>query len=345
MRMPRFHPYLRALLVGTAAVGMGVSACGQSGSRDEETTRQHNVDLVSLEAANTPGSSPWTDSITAADPPQTVNRVDTPNASRTVSGDQIGLYGGSTNRVVCDRDKLIQFLETNPAKAAAWRSVTRSGDLRSYVLGLSPVFLTHDTRLTNYGFKDGAANPSQAVLQTGTAVLVDNRGLPCVRCDSGSPLDEPRGNLTTDDFAGQRWNNLDANSVVAVQPSKEAVTDLKLIPVAPNGVWAPPATTAPREDTVLSVDIGDDTAVVDDNISLPGGTTVHTVDVTSNRVTTTNITTATTTVQTTTTTAEVTTTTESSPPTTDIVTEPSDTGTPGQPTVDDPGTVATEPNP
>ena len=163
-----------------------------------------------------------------------------------MSGDQIGLYGGSTNRVVCDRDKLIGFLDANPAKAAAWRNVTGSADLRSYILGLSPVFLTKDTRLTNHGFDDGRATTYQAVLQTGTAVLVDNRGLPRVRCDSGSPLSEPHGDLTVDNFAGTGWQNLDAESIVAVQQSEEPVTDLKVIPVAGDGPWAPPMqTTAP----------------------------------------------------------------------------------------------------
>ena len=62
--MSRFHPCLRCLMVGAAAVGIGVSACGQGGSGGEGTTRQDAVDLVSLEAANTSGSSPWTQSVT-----------------------------------------------------------------------------------------------------------------------------------------------------------------------------------------------------------------------------------------------------------------------------------------
>ena len=113
--------------------------------------------------------------------------------------------------MVCDRDKLIGYLEANPAKAAAWQSVTRSGDLRSYILGLSPVFLTKDTHLTNHGFDNGKATTYPAVLQTGTAVLVDNRGLPRVRCDSGSPLGEPRGDITIDKYSGTGWQNSTPN--------------------------------------------------------------------------------------------------------------------------------------
>ena len=92
--MPNAKRFRQSLLFPAAfaaAIGIGVGACGEDSSGEEWTTRQADVDLVSLEAANTPGDSPWTQSVTSADPPQQVNRVDTSNASRTVSGDQIGL--------------------------------------------------------------------------------------------------------------------------------------------------------------------------------------------------------------------------------------------------------------
>jgi hypothetical protein len=258
---------------------------------------------------------------------------------------------------------LVHDLETNPGKAAAWQSITHTTDLRSYILGLSPVFLTHDTRLTSHGFKDGAATSFQAVLQTGTAVLVDNRGLPRVRCDSGSPLDEPSGALTGDDFAGPGWQNLDVDSIVAVQQSQEPVSDLKVIPVTDQGPWAePPQTTAPKQDTVFRVVVGDPTAVPAPDITLPKDMTIRSVDVSSNRVTTTDtttVTTGTTTIttgtSTTTTTSEPTTTTEPTL-TSSIDIEPTHTGTATAPVgpadsggstsiVDVPGTAVIAPTP
>jgi hypothetical protein len=348
--MSRFGPYLHAVAVGAAAVGIGVTACGQGGSGGGGTTRVDAVELASLEAANTPGTSPWTESVTAADPPQQVNRVEAPEASRTVSGDQMGLYGGSTNRVVCDRDRLVSFLEQNPAKAAAWRSVTRIDDLRSYILGLSPVFLTQDTSLTNHGFEDGAATAFPAVLQTGTAVLVDNRGLPRVRCDSGSPLSEPRGELTDDDLQGTGWQNLDVESIVEVLPSQEAVTDLKVIPVANDGEWAPPMpmpTGLPAAAPILSIDIGDALAAAAPDTKLPPDVTLQTVDVASNLVTTTDPTTitATTTPAPTDTTTD-TPTTEPTPTTSDeVVIEPTDSGPIDTGTEIEPGGIIVEPTP
>ena len=176
---------------GAAVLGIGISGCGQEADRSPTSTE--DVALASLEAANTPGSSPWMESVTRPRAPRQVNRVETPNASRTVSGDQIGLYGGSADRVVCDRERMIDYLEQNAVKAAAWRAATGANDVRAYALGLTPTFLTYDTLVTNHGFKNGSATSFQSVLQTGTAVLTDNRGLPRVRCDSGKPAQRAAG--------------------------------------------------------------------------------------------------------------------------------------------------------
>ena len=165
------------------ALAIGFSGCTNGGTKQE----QRETQLVSLEAANTAGSSPWMDSTTSPDLPRRLNRVeDTSTAdTRTVSGDQVGLYGGSTNQAVCDRDKMVNFLERNPVQGAAGRTVAGVSDIRAFASTLSPVVLLHDTRVTNHGFKNGTPTTFQSVLQTGTAVLVDNRGIPRVRCDSG----------------------------------------------------------------------------------------------------------------------------------------------------------------
>jgi hypothetical protein len=40
------------------------------------------------------------------------------------------------------------------------------------------VILQRDTRVTNHGFRNGRATPTQSILQAGTAVLVDEYGVP-----------------------------------------------------------------------------------------------------------------------------------------------------------------------
>lgn len=289
VKSPSWWLPLFAAAACAAAVAVGVTGCGQGGGGGTKTT-QAATQLVSLEAANSPGPSPWTASATAANPPTQVARVaDTsappPASGQTVSGDQIGLYGGSTEQAVCDRDKLVNFLEQNPAQAQAWRSVTGAGDIRDFTNGLSPVVLTRDTRVTNHGFQNGEATAFQSVLQTGTAVLVDNRGVPRVRCDSGSPLAEPQGDASQQ-FTGTGWQGWDPNSFVTVKPSPTTLDTLAVVSVAGGGAAPPPSTsTAPATSTettttsgpgnivmqLARMPIGASQAIPDSTISLPPG--------------------------------------------------------------------------
>jgi hypothetical protein len=81
--------------------------------------------------------------------------------------------------------------------------------------------LTADTRVTNHGFVDGLAVPRQAVLQVGTAVLVDQFGVPRVRCSSGSPLLPPEAVQGTTTYRGQAWDTFAPERTVAVAAAPE----------------------------------------------------------------------------------------------------------------------------
>jgi hypothetical protein len=230
-----------------AAFAIGFSGCNGDTKRSQPATQ-----LVSLEAANSPGSSPWMESTTSPDLPRRLNRVENTStpSTQTVSGDQIGLYGGSTNQAVCDRDQMVNFLERNPAQSAAWRTVAHVSDIRAYASTLSPVVLLRDTRVTNHGFENGAPTTFQSVLQTGTAVLVDNRGIPRVRCDSGSPLDEPQSDAS-EEFTGTGWQGLDSDSVVKVQRSDTPIAALIVtaMPVVEPSPGPPSTTSATTTET------------------------------------------------------------------------------------------------
>ena len=106
-----------------------------------------------------------------------------------------GPYGGSGSDKVCDRDKLIRFLKENPDRLREWARVlgvkpTYSA-VSKYIAKLHPVTLARDTAVTNHSFVNGRAVPFQAILQAGTAVLVDKSGRPVARCRCGNPLLEP----------------------------------------------------------------------------------------------------------------------------------------------------------
>jgi hypothetical protein len=146
----------------------------------------------------------------------------------------------------------VAFLEdpANADKAAAWAGVLGIdvADIRSYVSRLTPVVLTHDTRVTNHGFDHGRATPRQSVFQAGTAVLVDDHGTPRVRCRCGNPLLEPLPATTTPRYLGTDWDGFAPAAIVVVAPSPEPVTVLVLVDVDTGARFERPVGTAGEAD-------------------------------------------------------------------------------------------------
>ena len=158
---------------------MALGACGGSDDDDGDTaaTTTPEIQTISFQEPEDPGEDPFT-------PPADVE------GSTTVEAQQP--FGGSGSNRVCDRDKLIKFLEANPERMAEWaRVLGLAADIKvvkEYIGKLHPVTLTRDTQVTNHAFTNGQAVPFQAILQAGTAVLVDEYGVPVVRCYCGNPL-------------------------------------------------------------------------------------------------------------------------------------------------------------
>jgi hypothetical protein len=192
---------------------------------------------VFLEPHRDMGEDPFTDSVAR----RPVN-VD-PGGVRDVSGGQggvesvvgssPGLYGGTGDQAVCDQEALTEFLRKNPGKAAAFGGVVgvRPNALDDYVNGLTPVVLREDTRVTNHGFVNGRATPRQAVLQAGTAVLVDDLGVPRVRCACGNPLSEPAERSSGAKYRGKRWETFTTDRLVVVERAPKKVKEFELVNV------------------------------------------------------------------------------------------------------------------
>ena len=106
-----------------------------------------------------------------------------------------GTFGGTGSNRVCDREKLIKSLVAKPERLRAWAEILNVEPSReavaAYIRKLRPMNLTRDTPVTNHRFAGGKAVPYQAIMQKGTAVLVDKDGKPVVRCRCGNPLTEP----------------------------------------------------------------------------------------------------------------------------------------------------------
>ncbi|WP_063799118.1 DUF6777 domain-containing protein, partial [Streptomyces ossamyceticus] len=140
---------------------------------------------------------------------------------RAVDGSAPGLYGGTRNTGSCDVEKQIEYLQAVPTKNEAFAAVAgvQASGVPGYLRSLTPVQLRMDTRVTNHGYRDGAATAYQAVLQAGTAVLVDDRGVPRVRCACGNPLRPPVALKTTPEPKGDAWPSYRPQNVVVVEQS------------------------------------------------------------------------------------------------------------------------------
>ncbi len=190
-----------------------------------------------LESKGALGENPFSDEPGLAGTPPEVTPVtfDTGGASGDTivvseRGTAPGLYGGTRNVSECDPAELVQFLQDNPGEAAAWAEVQgiEASDIGDFVDGLTSVTLISDTRVTNHGFTDGAANPVQSVLEAGTAVLVDEFGVPRVKCNCGNPLLEPETLSGSVETNGTPWPDFDATKLLAVTPGDLAVSRVVL---------------------------------------------------------------------------------------------------------------------
>ncbi|WP_030829945.1 DUF6777 domain-containing protein [Streptomyces hygroscopicus] len=156
------------------------------------------------------------------------------NGGRAFRGDTPGLYGGVRNRQPCDRQGLLHDLDADKRKGAAWSRIQHLGsadDIPGYVQRLTSVTLRSDTYAKTYGYR-GGVKPVSAVLQAGTAVFVDQRGVPVVKCDSGNPVRisaPPRHAKPT--FTGPQWNGFSRSTVTVIQPASKNVKQLVLVGV------------------------------------------------------------------------------------------------------------------
>ncbi|MCW7940902.1 hypothetical protein AAW14_02170 [Streptomyces hygroscopicus] len=219
-------------LAAVAAVVLGL-VFTRSGGGGSPTSGE-----VFLQAADTTGPDPFTqssatESSAAPSTPSPAGPAQSANVTRAVDGSAPGLYGGTRDVASCDTEKQIRALRADPAKNTAFASVlgVRPSDVPAYLRSLTPVRLRMDTRVTNHGYRNGAATGYQAILQAGTAVLVDGHGVPRVRCACGNPLTPPVAQKSTPKETGDRWPGFEPQNVVVVSPSPAVVDTFVLFDV------------------------------------------------------------------------------------------------------------------
>ncbi|MER7815254.1 DUF6777 domain-containing protein [Streptomyces sp. NPDC096153] len=180
---------------------------------------------IFLQTASAAGRDPFTPSVATdtrgAETPSGPSTSRIGSRTVAVSGAHPGLYGGTQNVASCDVEKQIAYLAENENKGSAFAGALRipRAEVPAYLRSLTPVRLTWDTRVTNHGYRDGRATEYQAVLQAGTAVLVDDRGVPRVRCACGNPLAPAVAVQGEQTYTGRKWASFRSAAIVAVIPA------------------------------------------------------------------------------------------------------------------------------
>jgi len=261
---------------GTIATACALSAtllvagCGGDGGKDTKSSGE-----VFLQPVAAQGPDPFTDSTATAPsapprvtrtpqstpgkstPPQTAptGTVSTPSGRpRSVSGATPGLYGGTARTGSCDVERQISYLTRDQAKARAFAQAEgiSPGGIPGYLRGLTSVVLRADTQVTNHGFRDTRVTGFQSVLQAGTAVLVDNRGVPRVRCACGNPLKGGVAGQGALGDSGRPWSGFRPAGVVVVTPAPQVITNITIINIVDN-TWIerPLGHRGPHHDHVV----------------------------------------------------------------------------------------------
>jgi hypothetical protein len=262
---------LGALVVITLAAVAFVVLRGGDDPEEEQVT------LVAVTEA---GADPWTANMdTGNEDLESVDIVlgDVPSLDGdvgplgiSIDGDVAGLFGGQRDTVACDKEALVGELTDDADKETAFAGVQSidTGDLEDFIEGLTAVILRFDVRLADHGYVDGEANRYEAVLEKGTAVLVDSDGVPRVRCASGSPLVAARSTADSETFRGEQWSGFGENRIVVINGT-DVGQAFVLIDNGDEDVFNRPVGSAGDEDDVADADVA--CSLNPDSVACSGG--------------------------------------------------------------------------
>ncbi|MEI8001759.1 MAG: DUF6777 domain-containing protein [Actinomycetes bacterium] len=228
-----------ALVVGAVVLVGGGGGGDQASAKDRE---------VLLESTATAGTAPFTPDLQPVTATTSTSLAPATTVPTTLAGaGALGPFGGTGNNSLCDREQLIGFLTdpTHAAVAKEWARVlsVRVVDIPTFVRALIPTTLTSDVRITNHRWENGRAVGYQAVLERGTAVLVDTNGRLVARCRCGNPLLPPQ-EVPQPIYTGPKWSGFDPTVIVVVVPSRTPI-----FPPGGVGTLPRPTTSTTRRPT------------------------------------------------------------------------------------------------
>lgn len=251
-----------------------------SGSGDEvvlEPIGEQRVSAFTDSVAGQPGGSLLE---FAAEPDATFDAASTtPVGYRSAPGSLPGMFAGEFNAAACDVDVLAASLAADPERADAWAGVLSiaPGDIPGYLARTTPMYLASDARVVNHGYEDGDVVARDAVMQRGSAVLVDPLGVPRVDCVGGSPL-LPADPVEGETFSGDGWVNFERERVILIAQAPAELDTFEVRDIDTGELFVRPvgsrgeadvgeATDAPDEtDDSATVDMVDDGPIEFDTV-------------------------------------------------------------------------------
>ena len=117
--------------------------------------------------------------------------------------------------------------------------------------GLTSVLLRSDTRVTNHGWKNGKITTIQVVLQAGTAVLVDEKGFPVVRCYCGNSLTPPEAYPPR--YSGPKWDYFKPESLAVIEKNVTIIDIFVLVDPKTGQSFQRPRGTDGAQDMLFGV--------------------------------------------------------------------------------------------
>jgi hypothetical protein len=255
----RSNTVLYAVVAAVAVIGLVIGLVVVLGGGSSKHAAAASE--IFRQPAGTPGRHPFMPNVgtNVSVPPSVTTDLPTtpPNTLSSFTGDTVGLYGGTKNLTSCDAAQMVQYLQANPDKAAAWAAAQGIpvSQLPSYISGLTPVTLRYDTRVTNHGFNNGQANPIPEILEAGQAVLVDSSGVPRARCYCGNPLTPPEP-VSNPTYTGTSWPSFTPGNVIVVQPSPTPVSTFTLVDSNTGQEFGRPVGTSGKADGPPQVSAG-----------------------------------------------------------------------------------------
>jgi hypothetical protein len=244
------------------------------------------VTLPPLNTTTVPAST-TSQATSTSQPASTTTATALPTVLVAYPGDTPALYGGSKSKLIADKEKELAFLQQNPNKALAFCEALNSdptlrwsggstvspAQLPAYFAELTPLLLTRDTRVTNYGYRNGRPTPRQSVLQAGQLVLVDRYGVPRKRCECGNPLTPPIPTSKPPVYTGPRWPSFNPTTIIVVQQTTVIINNFTVIDIHTGETFGrPPGTSGPSDGPTTGMTWGSPSSSTTASMGMNWGT-------------------------------------------------------------------------